>query len=131
MAFTGIQATVDFYTMQEAELTNQMTDIMTALTRASKQTSEIAQQTEQEKVAAKDQYGSGTEEYQDAVSDIQNDYQLKLAQITSWESELETKKDALETELKATTSYKESFKSVLKTNIQNDFKYGDTSSTTS
>lgn len=128
MSFTGIQATVDFYTMREADLTNQMTDIMTAITRAAQQTSSLATETNDQKEAAKNQYGSGTEEYQEALSEINDEYQLKLADITAWESELETQKDSIETELKATTSYKESFKSVLKQNIQNDFKYGDSSS---
>lgn len=53
MSFTGIQATVDFYTMREADLTNQMTDIMTAITRAAQQTSSLATETNDQKEAAK------------------------------------------------------------------------------
>jgi Siphovirus Gp157. len=129
MSFTGIQAVVDFYTMQEANLTNQMTDIMMAITRASGEIAGIAIDFRDQRNAVRNAYNRDSSAYKDAMDEIQDDYELKLAEITAWESELETKKDALEAEIKATSSYKDSFQQALKQNIQSDFKYGDTSTT--
>lgn len=130
MSFTGIQATVDFYTQQEAYLTNEMTDIMMRITRASKDTTKLTEETNEQKDAVREAYDPKSDEYKEAMSQIQDDYDLKLAEITEWESELETKKDELETEIKATKSYEESFTSMLKQNVASDFKYGGSSSTT-
>lgn len=130
MSFTGIQATVDFYTAQEAYLTNEMTDIMMKITRASKDTTKLTEETGEQKDAVREAYDPDSAEYKDAMDQIQDDYDFKLAEITEWESELETQKDELETEIKATKSYEESFTSMLKQNVSNDFKYAGSSSTT-
>lgn len=124
MAFTGIQATVDFYSMQEVDLTNDLTDIMMSITRAGRNNVELSREVGDKKEAVKASYEQGSDEYKEAMSEIQDDYELKLHEITEWENELETKKNEIENEIKATSSYKESFTSALKQNVQNDFKYG-------
>ena len=124
MAFTGIQATVDFYTVRESDLTNQLTDIMTEITRKSKDTSSLTQEECKNKDAVRGEYTAGTDEYHDAMQEVTDDYDMKLAEITTWENELEVQKGQIETELKATTAYKESFQSALKQNVQSDMKYG-------
>lgn len=130
MSFTGIQATVDFYTAQEGYLTNEMTDIMMKITRASKDTTKLTEETSEQKDEVRQAYDPKSDEYKEAMSQIEDDYELKLAEITEWESELQTKKDELETEIKATTSYEQSFTSMLKQNVSNDFKYAGSSTTT-
>lgn len=125
MSFAGIQATVNFYTLQEASLTGQLDAIMTQISQASSQTSELAQQTEEKKTSVYN--ANGSSDYTSEIEEIQNEYELKLSEITSWENQLEIKKTTLETELKATTSYKESYTSALKQNVQSDFKYGQNS----
>lgn len=137
MAFTGIQGTIDFYTQQEADLTNQITDILMSETLASRETTEIANQSVNQRTMVKNEYTSSDGQitniqgYDDAMADIQDNYQLQLAKISSWESELQTKQQQLETQLKAITSYKESFMGVLKQNVQKSFKYGDGSGSSS
>lgn len=130
MSFTGIQTQVDFYTQREAELTNKITDIMMSETMASKQTSQIASDSIDKRTVVANQYQGDTTNpgYVNAMAEIQDEYQLQLAKITSWESELEVQQNNLETELKATTAYKESFQSALKQNVQTSFKFGDGSS---
>lgn len=123
MSFVGIQATVDFYTQQEADLTNQLTDIMTNITQASRETTDLVKETSDKKDAVRNNYDSDSPEYDEAMDEVQDDYELKLAEITEWESELETKKNNLETQVKEATSYKESFQSALKSNVQSDFKF--------
>ncbi|MDD3436059.1 MAG: hypothetical protein PHC64_02795 [Candidatus Gastranaerophilales bacterium] len=122
MAFTGIQATINFYTQQESDLTNELTDIMTDITGASRKMTKLVQKTSELKQIAREECYS-EEDYDEVMDAIQDDYELELAKITEWESELEIRKEQLETEIKATSSYKESFKSALKQNVQSDFKY--------
>lgn len=127
MSCSGIQATVNFYTAREADLTHDLTDIMMDITLATKESSKIIAETTNNRAAVKEQYESGTDEYDEAMQAVQDDYNLKLADITAWESELETQKETMETEIQATKSYKDSFTEVLKQNIKTDFKYGQSS----
>lgn len=127
MSFTGIQATVDFYSVRETDLTNQLTDIMMAITRASRDTSDLTEEINEKKDAVRCNYDPDSGAYEEAMEEIEENYQCQLAEITEWESDLEVKKQALETEMKMTSSYKDSFMSALKTNIQKDFKYGGAS----
>lgn len=124
MSFVGVQATVNFYTEREADLTNQLTDIMTDITQATKQIANITEDEANQKGDVRDAYDPESEEYENAMEKIRDEHAVKLAEISEWESELETQKQAIETELKATTSYKESFMGVLKQNVQKDFKFG-------
>lgn len=124
MSFVGVQATVNFYTEREADLTNELSDIMTNITQATKQISNITEDEANQKGEVRDKYDPDSDEYEEAMDKIKDEHTMKLAEISEWESELETQKQALETEIKATTSYKESFMAVLKQNVQKDFKYG-------
>lgn len=126
MSFTGIQATIDFYTVQANELTNEVTDIMMQITQATNKISGLSVSTSQQREQAKAAYGDVTSnDYQRAITEIENEYETNLSVIQSWESELQTQKDSKQTELQATRSYIESFKSAEKENIQKDFKYGN------
>lgn len=124
MSYAGIQSTVNLCTMREADLTNQLTDIMTEITRACKDTSKLAEVASASREAVKGEYSPDSTEYEQAMDDIQEEYELNLAQISSWESELEAQKEEKETEIQATGAYKESFMSALKQNIQKDYKFG-------
>lgn len=123
MAIAGIQGIIDLYTLQEAQLTHDVTDIMQNITKATKKASEYAVEVSAKKEEVKGEYDSGTAEYQAAMDDINDDYELKMSEISSWESELETQKQQKETELQATTSYKQSYQSALKSNVKTDFTY--------
>lgn len=124
MSYTGIQSTVNLYTMREADLTNQMTDIMTDITQAMRETGELAEIKSTARQVIMGDSSLDDEERKAALAEIQDEYETNLAQISSWESELEIQKEQMETEIQATTAYKESFMSALKQNIQKDYKYG-------
>lgn len=130
MSFTGIEATINFYTQQESDLTNQVTDILFEITQASKKSRALVVETTNQRQSVRDEFDSDTTDpgYDTAMSEINDEYQLKLSDISAWESELETKKDTIETSLKTATSYKESLLSMLKQNVQKDFKYGQSAS---
>lgn len=127
MSFVGIQANLNFYTEREADLTDELSDILTNITQATRKISNITEEEAELRGEVREQYDPGSDEYKDAMQKIQDDHTMKLADISEWESELETQKQQIETELKATTSYKESFTAVLKQNVQKDFKFGGNS----
>ena len=124
MAFVGIQQTINLYSMQQASLTNELSDILMEITDASSQGTKLVKETNSKKAAVKEEYDTDDTEYDVQMSEIEDEYELKLAEITEWESELEVKKENMETEIQAITSYKDSFTSALKQNVQKDFKYG-------
>lgn len=132
MSFTGIEATINFYTMQESSLTNEVTDILFTITQATKKTSSLIESTSEQRQNALNEYGGDVTNagYQAMVQEINDNYQMQLSDITAWESELNAKKQEKETTLKATTSYKESLMSMLKQNVQKDpsLKYGQSGS---
>lgn len=127
MAFTGIQALVDFYTVREAQITNQVTDIMMRINEATRDMSDLSEETSYKRGEVQAEYSPDEAEYQAAMDEIKDEYQLQLAEITAWESELETEKSSLQTELQATTSFKQSYQSMLKQNVSKDFSYGGSS----
>ncbi len=53
---------------------------------------------------------------------------FKMQEINVWESELEEQMSGIETELEATSSYLESFESILKDNVEKDSSYCQSSS---
>lgn len=124
MAYDGLLDTVNLYTMRESDLTNQLSDIVMSINRASKDSMGLLDKTSKEKANVRAQYEVGSEQYKDAMEEIQDEYELSLAKINQWESELEVKKENIETEIKATTVAKEGFQAALKQNVQSDGKYG-------
>lgn len=123
MSYAGIQATVNFFTMREAQLTNELTDIMTQITQATKENAEIANEISTQRESIKANYDVTDTEYQTLMDEVNDDYELKLANIASWESELETQKNAKQTEIQATSATKESYVAMLKENVKEDHKY--------
>lgn len=127
MSFAGIQATIDFYTMRESELTNLLSDIIIDVTRATKDSFDVAEELNNKKNALSEYYDPKSSAYDEAKDALEEEYEVKLSEISEWESELKLQQSSYETEIKETSSYKESLISVEKNNIQKDFKYGNAS----
>lgn len=123
MSSSSILGIVELYISQKNELISEASDILMQITAASRKTSTLSTQTEKAKNAAATLYGDDTTEYKTACDEIQNDYELQLSQINSWEKELEVKKSNIESREQAVNVYLESYQSVLKQNVQKDYKY--------
>lgn len=132
MAVATIQKTLLLYKAEEAELTYDMNNIMADRAMAVKKESSLSTETlaqkkpYEEKAKSDSTYAKSTE-YQAALEEIEDNYELKLSDITTWESELDQKKDKLETQLKMMSQYEENCTSELKENIKKDFTYGGAS----
>ena len=133
MAIAGVQQTLLLYTMEKADLTEQLTSIMNKLTLASsKQLDLMNTTTEKKEYYAKyieqNPKKADTTQYQATIAAVEDDYQLQLAEINNWEKQLEQQQNSCETELKEVTAYEESWNAVLKSNVKKDFTYGQSGS---
>lgn len=126
MASSSILGLCDLYLAQKNELTCEATDILMSITSASRKESTLASETEKSKNVLKTEYQAGTIDetaYESGKDEIQNDYEMKLSVINTWEKELEMKKSNIETQAQEAQAYLDSYRSVLKTNTQKDYKY--------
>ncbi len=129
MASTGLLETVNMYTRREADLTNQLSDIVLSINRASADSLKLLDETSSNKAAVREEYEAGSDAYKEAMAEVQDDYEYGLAVINQWESELTFEKENLETQIKATTIAKEGFQAALKQNVTKDHQYGGTGGT--
>ncbi len=136
MASAGMLGTVDLYISERDDLTKQMSDILMSITQASGQTSEVMNEETQKETALEKQYGvtstssdsSDSTQYEIALQEVQDQYNLKLQDINTWEKELEVKKQTEQTQLDEVNSLIQSFQSTLKDNVKKDYTYGQSSS---
>lgn len=127
MAISNIQETLLMYTKQKAMINNKLSDVMFNITAAAREEAEL-----QDKYNAKEryyyyEYGNNADmqdEYQEVMEQLLKEHEFDLANIQSWESELETDKNNYETRLNIITQYESSWQKLLSTNIKNDFTYG-------
>lgn len=126
MAISNIHETLLMYTKQKSAINSQLSDVMFNMVSASRKNAELQQQYNQKLQDAyyDEEYGYGTDEYMVIVEGYENDHEFDLALLESWESELELKKNSLETRLNEITSFENSWTKLLQTNIKSDFSYG-------
>lgn len=124
MASTGLLETVNMYTRREADLTNQLSDIVVSINRASTDSLNLLTKTSKEKADVRKEYEAGSDAYKAQMEKVQDDYETSLAVINQWESELTIEKENLETQIKAATVAKEGFQAALKQNVTKDHQYG-------
>ena len=64
------------------------------------------------------------QEYKDEVSYVDSYYDAKTEDLTNWETQLDNQITTVNTELSEITSYIDSFKQMLSSNIKVDYNYG-------
>ena len=69
-------------------------------------------------------YSEDPDAYIELIDVLENEHMFDLQNLESWESELELKKNSLETRLNEISSYEQSWQKLLQQNIKNDFSYG-------
>ena len=128
MAISNIHDTLLLYTKQKALINDKLSTNMMDLLNSSKQTAQ-----EQSLYNKKmdniyyNYYENDQDTYELLVEQLQQDHELKLANLNSWESELEVEKNNLETQLNEITTFESTWTKLLQTNIKNDFSYGGVS----
>ena len=126
MAISNIHETLLMYTKQKSAINARLSEVMLNMVSASRRSADLQKEyNEKVQEAYHDpDYGYGTDEYEMIVEDFENEHNFDLAQLESWESELELEKNGLETKLNEITSFEASWQKMLSNNIKNDFKYG-------
>ena len=103
-----------------------MNDIQMKQLSASKSTA-TKQQEYNAKLSAlyyDEDYGYGTDEYSEMLLQLQNEHEFEMANLNSWESQLDIEKENLENQLNEIQSYETTWQKILQANIKNDFSYG-------
>ena len=129
MTISNLQESLLFYTKQKSRITAQLSDIQMKQLSATRQSAQAQQEYNAQLSALyyDENYGYGTPEYSEILLQLQNDHEFELANINSWESELELQKENLETQLNEISGYESAWTKLLMANIKNEFLYGGSS----
>ncbi len=128
MAISNIHETLLLYTKQKALINDKLSTNMMDLLNSSKQTAQEQSlyNTKMDNIYH-NYYEDDQDTYELLVGQLQQDHELKLANLNSWESELEVEKNNLETQLNEISTFESTWTKLLQTNIKNDFSYGGVS----
>ena len=127
MAISNIQETLLMYTKQKSMLNNQLSGVMFDLLNAAKDTSEVQAKYNdkiQEYYYLYMQDGLDETYYQEITEQLEKEREFELANLNSWETELELDKNNYETRLNEVTTFEATWTKLMQTNIKNDFPYG-------
>lgn len=123
----GLQVTLNTYQILYNQSENDLCNITDAITQETSKTSALATSVANQKDDAKIAYQNGEIDqsaYQDKLSEISDSYTATLADVQSWETELEQEKDQKEQQAQQYSSYIDSYKSLISKGVSSNFKYG-------
>ncbi len=125
MAISNIHETLLLYTKQKSMINDKLSTVMMDMLNSSKQTAENqAKYNDQINDIYYTYYEDDPETYELLTERCEQEHELELANINSWEQELELEKNNLETQLNEINTYESSWTKLLQTNVKNDFSYG-------
>lgn len=114
---SGLLITSDTCISLISDLTNELTDIQTEITRESKNELSLLTTTNTKRANIRKQFKSGTEEYKKAMDEIDDNYEFELAKLNVWESQLNQEKQRLQDQIQANGAYKNGFDGMLKQSV--------------
>ncbi|CDE89793.1 MAG: hypothetical protein BHW55_10240 [Candidatus Melainabacteria bacterium 35_41] len=125
MAISNIHETLLLYTKQKSLVNEKLSTVMMNMLNSSKQVAENqAKYNDQMNEIYYGYYEDDPENYELLTEQCQQEHELELANLNSWEQELELEKNNLETKLNEINTFESSWTKLLQTNIKNDFSYG-------
>ena len=125
MAISNIHETLLLYTKQKSMINDKLSENAMNLLNSSKQVAEEqAKYNDQINDIYYSYYEDDPETYELLTERCEQEHELELANINSWEQELELEKNNLETQLNEITTFESTWTKLLQTNIKNDFSYG-------
>ena len=128
MAISNIHETLLMYTKQKSLINDKLTTNSMNLLNATKQNAENqAKYNDNIDNIYYNYYKDDPETYELLTEQLEQDHELELANLNSWEQELELEKNNLETQLNEITTFETTWTKLLQTNIKNDFSYGGVS----
>ena len=128
MAISNIHETLLFYTKQKSMINDKLSTVMMDLLNSSKRIAEEqAKYNDQVSNIYYEYYDDNPVEYEILTERCEQEHELALANLNSWESELELEKNNIETRLNEINTYEATWTKLLQTNIKSDFTYGGVS----
>lgn len=141
MAIANLNETIMAYKLRRNALNLQITDLHSDKRLATLEQLDFVQLTQARKADLKNvwkaEYEEGKDtiyadcasyteidEFEDAVEKIEAEYEIFMAELSAWETDLDNQIATADTELKEVEAYLESYESMLSENISNDFDYG-------
>lgn len=128
MAIANLQEMLLSFTKQSTAINEKLSGIMMQTACATRSYASKQQQyNEQVQNYYYEYYESDPDMYYDLIELIENEHELDLARLESWEANLEVEKNELETQLNEISTYRDTYMKLLSNNIKKDFTYGSVS----
>ena len=128
MAIANLQEMLLSYTKQQASINAKLGEVFMDIATATRSYASKQQQYNEQVQNYYYQYSeSDPEMYYDLVEALENEHELDLARLESWEANVEVEKNELETQLSEVTTFRDNFVKLLSNNIKKDFTYGSVS----
>ena len=125
MAISNIHETLLMYTKRKSQINNELSTVMMNILSASRQQADNqARYNDKQQELYFSYYAEDPEQYMLLTEQLEQEHELELATINSWEKELEVSKNNLETQLNEITTFENTWTKLLQTNVKNDFSYG-------
>jgi len=125
MAISNLHETLLMYTRRKALINDQLSTTMMNMLNSSKRVAEEqAKYNEQVNDVYYNYYEDDSEAYELLTEQLEQEHELELANLNSWEQELELEKNNLETQLNEINTFEATWTKLLQTNIKSDFSYG-------
>ena len=126
MSIANLQEKMLFFTSQKSRLNTELSNIQMQQMSATRKagTSQMAYNQTLQELYYDPEIGYGTDEYTEVLIQLQSDHEFEMASLTAWESQLEARKEATETQLNEITNYENSWQKLLANNIKVEFSYG-------
>lgn len=128
MSIANLQEMLLSFTKQQSNINAKLSEVMMNTSSATRSYAQKQQQyNEQVQNYYYAYYESDPDTYYDLLEAIENEHELEIARLESWESDLEVQKNELETQLNEITTYRDTFTKLLSNNLKKDFTYGSVS----
>lgn len=128
MAIANLHEMLLSYTKQQSAINAKLGQVFMDLATATRSYAAKQQQYNEQVQNYYYQYNeSDPDLYYDLVETLENEHELDLARLESWESNVEVQKNELETQLSEVTTFRDNFMKLLSNNIKKDFTYGSVS----
>ena len=125
MAISNLQETLLMYTKQKALINDKLSTNMMNILNATKQNAENqAKYNDEISDIYYSYYESDPDTYELLTEQCEQEHELELANLNSWEGELELEKNNLETQLNEISTFESTWTKLLQNNIKGDFSYG-------
>lgn len=125
MAISNLHETLLMYTRRKALINDQLSTTMMDMLNSSKRVAEEqAKYNEEVNDVYYSYYEDDPDTYELLTEQLEQEHELTLANLNSWEQELELEKNNLETQLNEINTFESTWTKLLQTNIKSDFSYG-------